>query len=127
MPHFTVHISETALDGKAEEGLIRGLTDAVGSVYGEPFAPLVSVDLIGIPAHRHGTGGVVTDRIAPNITLTLREAAYRHPQVPDAPARLIAAITDAVAGVLGEQVREQTAVGLLSVPEGRSGMGGRVA
>ncbi|MER7836138.1 hypothetical protein ABTY98_09525 [Streptomyces sp. NPDC096040] len=47
--------------------------------------------------------------------------------MPDAPARPIAAITGAVTGVLGEQVREQTAVGLLSVPEGRSGVGGRVA
>ena len=127
MPHFTVHISETALDSKAEEGLIRGLADAVASVYGERFGELVAVDLIGIPPHRHGTGGVVTDRAAPDITLSLREAAYRHPQIPDAPARLITAITDAVTAVLGEEVREQTTIGLLSVPEGRSGVGGRVA
>ncbi|MFJ9706172.1 hypothetical protein [Streptomyces sp. NPDC101234] len=127
MPHFTVHISETALDGHAEDGLIRGLADAVGSVYGERFGKLVAVDLIGIPPHRRGTGGAVTGQAAPNVTLSLREAAYRHPQVPDAPARLIAAITDAVAAVLGEEVRDQTTVGLLSVPEGRSGVGGRVA
>ncbi|MEU9450591.1 hypothetical protein [Streptomyces sp. NPDC048277] len=127
MPHFTVHISETALDRKAEEGLIRGLADAVGSVYGEQFGTLVAVDLIGVPPHRRGTGGAVTGRAAPDITLSLREAAYRHPRVPDAPARLITAITDAVTAVLGEEVREQTTVGLLSVPEGRSGIGGRVA
>ncbi|QJT05903.1 hypothetical protein G9272_40875 [Streptomyces asoensis] len=127
MPHFTVHISETALDGKAEEGLIRGLADAVGSVYGEQFGRLVAVDLVGIPQHRRGIGGAPTDGTAPNITLSLREAAYRHPDVPDAPARLITAITDAVAGVLGEQVRHQVAVGLPAVPEGRSGIGGQVA
>ncbi|RPE43260.1 hypothetical protein EDD90_6454 [Streptomyces sp. Ag109_O5-1] len=69
----------------------------------------------------------MTGQAAPNITLSLREAAYQHPQVPDAPARLIAAITDAVAAVLGEEVRDQTIVGLLSVPEGRSGVGGQVA
>lgn len=127
MPHFTVHISDTALDGKAEEGLIRGLADAVGSVYGERFSRLVAVDLIGIPRHRRGIGGAPTAKAAPNITLSLREAAYRHPDVPDAPARLIAAITDAVVGVLGEEVREQVSVGLVAVPEGRSGVGGLVA
>ncbi|WP_225834402.1 hypothetical protein [Streptomyces sp. NK08204] len=127
MPHFTVHISESALDGKTEEGLIRGLTDAVGSVYGDRFSRLVVVDLVGLPAHRRGIGGRAADQAAPDVTLRLREAAYRHPQVPDTPARLIAAITDAVTGVLGEQVREQVAVSLLSVPEGRSGVGGQVA
>ncbi|WBO68469.1 hypothetical protein [Streptomyces camelliae] len=126
MPHFTVHISEDALDAKTEEGLIRGLADAVGSVYGEGFGRLVAVDLIGIPARRRGVGGVPTSQVAPNITLSLREAAYRHPDVPDAPARLISAITDAATGVLGEQVREQVSVGLLAVPEGRSGVGGRI-
>ncbi|MCZ0989234.1 hypothetical protein [Streptomyces diastatochromogenes] len=127
MPHFTVHISEAALDETAEEGLIRRLADAVGSVYGKQFSRLVAVDLIGIPQRRRGIGGKPTDHLAPNITLSLREAAYRHPDVPNAPARLITAITDAVADVLGEQTREQVTVGLLSVPEGRSGTGGRVA
>ncbi|MFC0599958.1 hypothetical protein [Streptomyces palmae] len=127
MPHFTVHISETALDGKAEEGLIRGLAEAVGSVYGEPFGRLVAVDLIGIPPRRRGVGGIPTGQTAPNITLSLREAAYRHPDVPDAAARLVTAITDAVVGVLGEEVREQVAITLPAVPQGRSGFGGRVA
>lgn len=127
MPHFTVHISETALDRKVEEGLIRGLADAVGSVYGEPFSRLVAVDLIGIPQSRRGIGGAPTDQTAPHVTLSLREAAYQHPDVPDASARLIAAITDALVSVLGEQVREQVAVGLLAVSEGRSGIGGQVA
>jgi phenylpyruvate tautomerase PptA (4-oxalocrotonate tautomerase family) len=127
MPHFTVHISQAALDETAEEGLIHGLTNAVGSVYGEQFRRLVAVDLIGIPQRRRGIGGKPTDQAAPNITLSLREAAYRHPGVPDAPTRLITAITDAVVGTLGEQTRAQVTVGLLAVPEGRSGVGGRVA
>ncbi|MGW7253650.1 hypothetical protein [Streptomyces sp. NPDC054834] len=127
MPHFTVHISESVLDRKVEEGLIRGLADAVGSVYGEQFRRLVAVDLIGIPPHRRGIGGAPSDQAAPSITLSLREAAYRHPKVPDAPAQLIASITEAVAGVLGEEVREQVTVGLPAVPEGRSGVGGQVA
>ncbi|MET7488806.1 hypothetical protein [Streptomyces sp. NPDC005538] len=126
MPHFTVHISETALDEKTEDGLIRGLTDAVGSVYGEQFGRLVAVDLIGIPRRRRGIGGSPTDQAAPNITLSLREAAYQHPDVPDAPARLITAITDAAATVLGEQTREQVTVALLTTPAGRSGIGGRL-
>ncbi|WP_225821293.1 hypothetical protein [Streptomyces naphthomycinicus] len=127
MPHFTVHISESALDEAAEEGLIRGLADAVGSVYGERFGRLAAVDLLGIPPHRRGIGGKPAGPAGPNVTLSLREAAYRHPGVPNAPARLIGAITDAVAGVLGEQVREQVTVALLAVPEGRSGVGGRAA
>lgn len=127
MPHFTMHISETALDETTEKGLIRGLSDAVGSVYGEQFGRLAAVDLVALPRRRRGIGGEPTDQAAPNITLSLREAAYRHPAVPDAPARLITAITDAVVDVLGEQTREQVSVGLLAVPEGRSGIGGRVA
>ncbi|MFF4120657.1 4-oxalocrotonate tautomerase family protein [Streptomyces sp. NPDC001714] len=127
MPHFTVHISDTALDEPAEQGLIRGLAEAVGSVYGEPFGRLVAVDLVGIPQRRRGIGGKPTADTAPNVTLSLREAAYRHPEVPDAPARLIAAITDAVVRALGEHVRGQVTVALLAVPEGRSGVGGRVA
>ena len=57
MPHFTVHTSETALDEKTETGLIRGLTDAVGSVHGEQVSRLVTVDLIGVPDRRRGIGG----------------------------------------------------------------------
>ncbi|WP_327186706.1 hypothetical protein [Streptomyces sp. NBC_01334] len=97
------------------------------SPLGLPSGRLVAVGLVGVPQHRRGIGGAPTDRTAPHITLSLREAAYRHPDVPDAPPRLITAITDAVAGVLGEQVRHQVAVGLSAVPEGRSGIGGQVA
>ncbi|GHB39901.1 hypothetical protein GCM10010377_33460 [Streptomyces viridiviolaceus] len=124
MPHFTVHLSEETLDGTVEPKLIAALTDAVGSVYGEEFRRLVGVDLIGVPQHRRGLGGVPTDADAPLVTFSLREAALHLPQVPEAPARLVAAITGALAGVLGEGVREQTVVSLTGVPDGRSGVGG---
>ncbi|GAB2576228.1 hypothetical protein GCM10027168_06530 [Streptomyces capparidis] len=127
MPHLTVHISEEALDGTTEPKLIGALTDAVGAVYGEGFRRLVGVDLIGVPRHRRGIGGAPTDKVAPLVTLSMREAAYHLPQVPDAPARLVAAVTDAVAGALGEDVREQVIVTIAGVPEGRTGVAGAVA
>ncbi|MEU1178688.1 hypothetical protein ABZ464_13750 [Streptomyces sp. NPDC005820] len=127
MPHYTVHISETALDGTVEPKLIGALADAVGSVYGERFRSLVGVDVIGIPPHRRGIGGLPTDKIAPSVTLSMREAAYHVPGVPDAIPRLIGATTDAVAAVLGEDVRAQTLVSVTGVPDGRSGVAGAVA
>ncbi|MEU8776928.1 hypothetical protein [Streptomyces sp. NPDC048606] len=127
MPHFSVHIREEALDGTVEPKLIRALADAVGAVYGEGFRRLVGVDLIGIPRHRRGVGGVPADGDAPLVTLSMREAAYHVPEVPDAPARLIGATTDALAGVLGEAVRGQVIVTIVGVPDGRTGVAGAVA
>jgi phenylpyruvate tautomerase PptA (4-oxalocrotonate tautomerase family) len=127
MPHYTVHIGEEALDGTVEPKLIAALADAVGSVYGERFRTLVGVDLIGLPRHRRGIGGVPTDKVAPSVTLSMREAAYHLPQVPDAPARLIGATADAVAAVLGEEIREETIVTVVGVPDGRTGVAGAVA
>ena len=127
MPHYTVHVREDALDGSVEPKLITALADAVGSVYGDRFRSLVGVDLIGIPAHRRGVGGARTDGVNPLITLSMREAAYHVAEVPDAPARLIAATTDAVAAVLGEHVREETVVSIVGVAEGRTGVAGAVA
>ncbi|MEU3785380.1 hypothetical protein [Streptomyces sp900129855] len=127
MPHYTVHISEDALDGTVEAKLIGALADAVGSVYGDRLRGLVGVDLIGIPSRRRGIGGLPTDKAAPHLTLSMREAAYHLPQVPDAPARLIGATADAVAAVLGEDIREQTIVSVVGVPDGRTGVAGAVA
>ncbi|MFE7464339.1 hypothetical protein ACFU6R_09555 [Streptomyces sp. NPDC057499] len=127
MPHFTVHIREETLDGTVEPKLIGALTDAVGTVYGEGFRRLVGVDLIGIPRHRRGIGGEPTDLDAPLVTLSMREAAYHLPEVPDAPARLVTAITDALTGVLGEDVRTRTVVTIAGVPDGRTGVAGAVA
>jgi hypothetical protein len=61
------------------------------------------VDLIGIPQHRRGIGGVPAESDAPLVTLSMREAAYHLPEIPDAPVRLVAAITDALVGVLRPQ------------------------
>ncbi|MFB8241437.1 hypothetical protein ACFC58_33365 [Kitasatospora purpeofusca] len=127
MPHFTVHIREEALDGTVEPKLIGALADAVGAVYGREFRRLVGVDLIGIPQHRRGIGGEPVDHDAPLVTLSMREAAYHLPEVPDAPARLVVATIDALAGVLGEAVREQVVVTIVGVPDGRTGVAGAVA
>ncbi|MFB6824806.1 hypothetical protein ACFCXA_24875 [Streptomyces virginiae] len=127
MPHFIVHIREETLDGTVEPKLISALADAVGAVYGKEFRRLVGVDLIGIPQHRRGVGGKPTDDDAPLVTLSMREAAYHLPEVPDAPARLVAATTDALADVLGEAVREQVIVTIAGVPDGRTGVAGAVA
>lgn len=127
MPHFSMHIREEALDGTVEPKLISALADAVGAVYGEEFRRLVGVDLIGIPQHRRGIGGVPAEIDVPLVTLSMREAAYHLPEVPDAPARLVAATTDAVAGVLGEGIRKQIIVTIVGVPDGRTGVAGTVA
>ncbi|WP_372345997.1 hypothetical protein [Streptomyces sp. KL116D] len=127
MPHFNVHIREEALDGTVEPKLISALADAVGAVYGPDFRRLVGVDLIGIPQHRRGIGGSPTELDAPLVTLSMREAAYHVPEVPDAPARLVAAITDALVAVLGEDIRKQVIVSIVGVPDGRTGVAGAVA
>jgi phenylpyruvate tautomerase PptA (4-oxalocrotonate tautomerase family) len=56
----------------------------------------------------------------------MREGALNLPQIENAPARLIASITDAVVTVFGESVRKQVSVGIVGVPSGRSGVGGEV-
>ncbi|MFE2943527.1 hypothetical protein ACFXKG_31415 [Streptomyces sp. NPDC059255] len=127
MPHFNVHIREGALDGAIEPKLISALTDAVGAVYGEEFRRLVGVDLIGIPQNRRGIGGVPAEIDAPLVTLSMREAAYHLPEIPDAPARLVATTTDALVSVLGEDIRQQIIVTIVGVPDGRTGVAGAVA
>jgi len=127
MPHFTVHLNEEDLDGKAEPRLIRALTDAVAAVLGGWAREAADIMLFGIPRHRWGVGGTpAAGTAAPVVTLNLREGALTHPQISDAPARLIASITDAVAEVMGEAVRERVTVVLVGVPAGRSGVGGEV-
>ncbi|MFE9622751.1 hypothetical protein [Streptomyces sp. NPDC006527] len=100
---------------------------AVGSVYGARFRSPVGVELIGLPPHRRGIGGLPTDRTAPDVPLSMREAAYHLPQVPDAPARLIGATADAVAAVPGEGIRDETIVTVVGVPDGRTGVADEVA
>ncbi|WP_431032049.1 hypothetical protein ACQYWQ_01605 [Streptomyces sp. P6-2-1] len=126
MPHFTMRVDEAVLDGATEPRLQSALTDAVGSVFGPELRALAAVDLIGLPAHRRSVGGKTVAGPYPVVVLSLREGAYHLPHLPDAPARLVAAITEAVTGVLGEEVREQLVITLEGVPEGRGGIAGKV-
>ncbi|MGH3294256.1 MAG: tautomerase family protein [Trebonia sp.] len=126
MPHLTARVPEARLAGH-EPALIAALTDAVVEVYGEWARDLVVVQLDGIPRGRWGVGGRAADDAAPAVTLGIREAALTRPGGNDVAARLVAGLTDAVAGVLGEQARGGTSVELVATPGGRSGVGGAIA
>ena len=123
MPHFNVHMFEEVLDGEIEPATIRALTDALVEVYGERARELAVVEIFGIPRHRWGIGGVPATEHRPTVTLRMREPALH--VVDDAPGRLIAAITDAIAGVLGDGVRDHLAVTIVGIPTGRSGVAGQ--
>jgi len=123
MPHLTARVPEGRLAGN-EPALITALTAAVVQVYGEWARDLVVVHLDGVPRGRWGVGGKATDDAAPAITFGIREAALTRPGGDETAARLVAALTDAVAGVLGSQVRSSTSVELVATPAGRSGVGG---
>jgi len=123
MPHFNVHMFEEALDGEVEPATIRALTEALVDVYGERARELVVVEIFGIPRHRWGIGGAPATEHRPTVTLHMREPALH--LVDDAPGRLIASITDAMAGVLGDGVRDLLAVTIVGIPTGRSGVAGQ--
>jgi phenylpyruvate tautomerase PptA (4-oxalocrotonate tautomerase family) len=118
-------VPEARLAGR-EPALITALTDAVVRVYGEWARDLVVVQLDGVPRGRWGIGGRTADDAAPAITFGIREAALTRPGGDETAARLVAGLTDAVVGVLGEQARGGTSVELLASPEGRSGLGGTI-
>jgi phenylpyruvate tautomerase PptA (4-oxalocrotonate tautomerase family) len=126
MPHLTARVPEARLVGH-EPALITALTDAVVQVYGEWARDLVVVQLEGIPQGRWGIGGKAVDDAAPAITFGIREAALTRPDGREVAARLVAGLTDAVAGVLGEEARSGTSVELVATPEGRSGLGGTIS
>ncbi len=125
MPHLTARVPETQLTGN-EPALIAALTDAVVEVYGEWARDLVVVHLDGVPRGRWGIGGRAADDAAPAITFGIREAALARPDAGQITARLVAGLTDAVASVLGEQVRNGTSVELVATPAGRTGIAGTV-
>jgi phenylpyruvate tautomerase PptA (4-oxalocrotonate tautomerase family) len=126
MPHLTVRVPEARLAGHEQE-LITALTEAVAGVYGEWARDLVAVHLDGVPQGRWGIGGRTVDDAAPAITFGIREAALTRPGGEEIAARLVARLTDAVTGVLGEQLRAGISVELAAVPEGRTGLGGVIA
>ena len=126
MPHLTARVPEAQLADR-EPALITALTESVVYVYGEWARDLVVVHLDGIPRGRWGVGGRAADDAAPAITFGIREAALTRPGGSETAALLVAALTDAVASVLGEQARGGTSVELVATPEGRSGLGGAMA
>jgi phenylpyruvate tautomerase PptA (4-oxalocrotonate tautomerase family) len=126
MPHLTARVPEAQLAGR-EQALITALTDAVVEEYGEWARGLVVVHLDGIPRGRWGVGGRAVDDAAPAITFGIREAALTRPGGDEIAARLVAGLTDAVAGVLGEQARGGTSVELIATPEGRASLGGVIS
>jgi phenylpyruvate tautomerase PptA (4-oxalocrotonate tautomerase family) len=126
MPHLTARVPEARLAGR-EPALITALTDAVVEVYGEWARGLVVVHLDGIPRGRWGVGGRAVDDAAPAITFGIRKAALSRPGGDEIAARLVAGLTEAVAGVLGEQARGGTSVELIATPEGRASLGGVIS
>jgi phenylpyruvate tautomerase PptA (4-oxalocrotonate tautomerase family) len=126
MPHLTARMPEAQLAGR-EQALIAALTEAVVEVYGEWARDVVVVHLDGVPPGRWGIGGRTADDAAPTITFGIREAALARPDGHEVAARLVAGLTDAVAGVLGEQARGGTSVELVATPAGRTGVGGAIA
>ncbi len=126
MPHLTVRLPQAQLSGR-EPALITALTDAVAAVYGEWARDLAVIHLDGVPAGRWAIGGRPADDFAPAITFGIREAALTRPGGTEIAARLDAALTDAVATVLGDQARDGTTVELVATPPGRSARGGTLA
>jgi phenylpyruvate tautomerase PptA (4-oxalocrotonate tautomerase family) len=126
MPHLTARLPEARL-ADHEPALITALTDAVVGVYGEWARELVVVHLDGTPKGRWGIGGVAVDDASPAITFGIREAALTRPDGAEIAARLVAGLTEAVVGVLGEEERSGTSVELVATPEGRTGLGGTIA
>ena len=126
MPHLTARVPEARLAGN-EPALITALTDALVEVYGEWAREIVVVHLDGVPQGRWAIGGKAVDDAAPAITFGIREAALTRPGGDETAARLVAVLTDAVASVLGEQVRRGTSVELVATPPGRSAVGGAMA
>ena len=125
MPHLSVHVLESDLDGR-ETALIAKLTDAVVAVYGDWAREIAVVQLIGLPPNRWGIGGAPAQAPAPTATFGIKEAAFSRPGAEEIVARLISAVTDAIVDVFGERVRAGTTVELVGTPPGRTGIGGVV-
>lgn len=125
MPHLSVHALEGDLAGR-ETALIRNLTDAVVTVYGEWARSSVVVQLIGLPPGRWGIGGDPADAPSPIVTFGIREAAFSRPDADEIVARLVSGVTDAIVDVLGERVRAGLTVEFVGTPAGRTGIGGVV-
>jgi phenylpyruvate tautomerase PptA (4-oxalocrotonate tautomerase family) len=125
MPHVTLYALEEELAGR-EPGLIRELTSAVVSVYGDWVRSSVEVRLIGIPAGRWARGGATVDTAAPSVTFGMREEVFAREDSARVVAQLISAFTGAVTAVFGDDCRDEVLVELVGQPTSRSGLGGKV-
>lgn len=123
MPHLTVHAAESQLSGREPE-LVSALTESVVAVYGEWARPLVVVRLVGVPRHRWAVGGSFDHAAAPEVTFGIRAGALARPDGRDVARKLVADVTDAVATVLGEELRDTVLVELVPQPDDRTGVGG---
>jgi phenylpyruvate tautomerase PptA (4-oxalocrotonate tautomerase family) len=86
-----------------EADLIAALTDAVAGVYGEWEHDHVVVLLNGIPAGRWGRAGKVVESAAPIVEFGIREEAFSRPDADRLAPAIMAAVTNAIASVLGEE------------------------
>ncbi|WP_236063056.1 nuclear transport factor 2 family protein [Streptomyces poriferorum] len=125
MPHLTVHALEPQIAGH-ERDLIARLTQAVTSVYGEAARDLVAIRLVGLAAGRWAVGGVPCQEAAPAVTFAVRENAFTRADGRQIAARLVAAVTDAVATTLGEHHRDGIVVDLVATRDDRTAVGGRL-
>ena len=125
MPHLTVHVPENRLSD-AEPELITALTDAIVTVYGEWARDLVGIRLAAVPAGRFAQGGKPVDTTV-SVVLGVRAGLFDRPDATDLTTRLGAALTDAITGVLGEDLRPGTTVELVPSPPERTFVGGAPA
>jgi phenylpyruvate tautomerase PptA (4-oxalocrotonate tautomerase family) len=125
MPHVTLYALEDELAGH-EPDLIRELTGAVVSVYGEWARPSVDVRLVGIPTGRWARGGAAIATAAPSVTFGMREEVFARADAARVVAQLISAFTQAVSSVFGDECRDDVLVELVGQPTSRSGLGGKV-
>jgi len=125
MPHVTLYALEEELAGR-EPGLIGELTNAVVSVYGEWVRSAVDVRLIGIPAGRWARGGATVATAAPSVTFGMREEVFAREDAARVVGRVVAAFTEAVTAVFGDDCRDEVLVELVGQPTSRSGLGGKV-
>ncbi|KID31706.1 tautomerase family protein [Prauserella rugosa] len=123
MPHLDVHVAESDLAGR-ETALIEKLTGAIVSVYGEWARNIAVVRLFGVPAGRWGVGGRIAEAPSPTVNFGIKEAVFERADADDILGGLVAAVTDALAEVLGEHVRAGATVEFDGVADGRTGVGG---
>jgi phenylpyruvate tautomerase PptA (4-oxalocrotonate tautomerase family) len=123
VPHLDVYALEADLAGR-EEALIGGLTEAVVAVYGEWARESVVVRLIGLPPGRWGIGGQPAANPAPSVAFGINEKALARPDAATILAGLAATVTDAIAAVVGEQVRAGVTIEFTAQAEARLAVGG---